>query len=96
MIAVTTTTKVCIVSEIKIQGRMSEHIQLLQVDSNKAQIYVESADETEMFVFQTQINIKGLDCTDDHMLVWDGKLVEINKIIRELDNTETNLIHSFE
>jgi hypothetical protein len=29
MVAVTTTTKVTLVSEIKIQGRMSEHIQLL-------------------------------------------------------------------
>ncbi len=57
---------------------------------------MESPEETEMFVFSTEINIKGLDCTDNHMLVWDGKLVEINEINKDVETTETKLIHSFE
>jgi hypothetical protein len=57
---------------------------------------VESPEETEMFVFSTQINIKGLDCTDNHMLVWDGRQVEINQISRDVESTQTKLIHSFE
>ena len=57
---------------------------------------MESPEETEMFVFSTEINIKGLDVTDNHMLVWDGKMVEINEINKDVETTETKLIHSFE
>ena len=49
-----------------------------------------------MFVFSTALNIKGLDCTDSHMLVWDGHSVEINEINRDVQTTETKLINSFD
>jgi hypothetical protein len=38
-----------------------------------------------MFVFSTELNIKGLDCTDNHMLVWDGHSVEVNEINRDVN-----------
>ena len=38
----------------------------------------------------TPINIKSLDCTDKHMVVWDGKICEIYEIKIDINNTKTN------
>ena len=59
-----TASKVILVTETKIQGRMSKNIRLLQTSGNCAQIYVQNEGQNQMFLFETKIQIRGLDCTD--------------------------------
>lgn len=42
-----------------------------------------------------EATIKGLDCTDTHMLIWTNKKIEIHEIVAGLKETSTKLVHQF-
>jgi len=48
---------------------MSNAVKLLQTSSDKVQIYIQNEIANKMFIFDSKDNIKGIDCSDTHLLI---------------------------
>ena len=73
--------QVALVTETIIRGKMSNSVKLLQTSADKVQVHVSNEIIKQMYLFESNDNIKGLDCNDQNLLVWTNKAIEVHEIV---------------
>eukprot|EP00828_Plagiopyla_frontata_P040807 TRINITY_DN5635_c0_g1_i1.p1 TRINITY_DN5635_c0_g1~~TRINITY_DN5635_c0_g1_i1.p1 ORF type:complete len:383 (-),score=50.68 TRINITY_DN5635_c0_g1_i1:32-1180(-) len=95
VIAFQSKNNILLIQETIVHGKMAKAIKVLQTSSKKVQIYLKQELSNQMFLFDAKANIRGLDCTDQNLLIWTGKKIEIHEIISTTDDAQTKITSGF-
>ena len=93
MIAMKSGNNISIVYETQIRGKISDSILALQTSSKCVQIYLKKNElKDTMFLFYGDSNIRGLDCNEKALMVWNGKIIELHEIIFDMKEPATKML----